>query len=198
MSRTSIDSQSSLDESARSLLPAPERLSIVIDNTDVARYSRSEKYIDVDALAPWIPQLKKPSSLTSRRIFTLWSCFLTTFIITITNLSLTIVTWRRLGDQGLATVYQGNCTTASTIDAGLHVAINILSTLQLGASNLCLQLTVAPTRQEVDDAHKKDIWLEIGVPSFRNLRFIPNTRKLIFACLALSSFPIHFLLVHEF
>ncbi len=63
-------------------------------------------------------------------------------------------------------IFQGDCSRTEIISAGLHVIINVLSTLLLGASNMCMQLLAAPTRSEIDKAYKDFVWLDIGVPSF--------------------------------
>lgn len=54
-----------------------------------------------------------------------------------------------------------------------------------------MQRLSAPTRTEVEDAHMKDDWLDIGVPSFRNLRFINWWRTLGWVLLVVSSLPLH-------
>lgn len=46
--------------------------------------------------------------------------------------------------------------------------INVLSNIRLEASNLALQLVVALIRKEVDLAHSKRKWLDIGVKSYGN------------------------------
>lgn len=56
-----------------------------------------------------------------------------------------------------------------------------------------MQRLSAPTRREVDDAHKKYQWLDIGVPSVRNLLFINRWRTLGWLVLAVSSLPLHLL-----
>jgi hypothetical protein len=54
-----------------------------------------------------------------------------------------------------------------------------------------MQILCAPTRDEIDVAHKKDRWLEIGLMSFRNLSHINTRRALIWWSLAISSAPLH-------
>ena len=73
------------------------------------------------------------------------------------------------------------------------LAINILSTLLLGASNNCTQLLAAPTRKYVDDAHAAGRWLDVGVSSMRNILAVSGWRKCLCACLFLSSIPLHLL-----
>ncbi|KAF2819941.1 hypothetical protein CC86DRAFT_334158 [Ophiobolus disseminans] len=63
----------------------------------------------------------------------------------------------------------------------------------LSASNLSLQLVSAPTKDDIVAAHKNEKWLDIGVPSLRNLKSIPWKRRAIWVILATSSLPIHFL-----
>lgn len=90
-------------------------------------------------------------------------------------------------------MYEGSCSWVRNVDDVLHLVINILSTLLLGSSNLCMQVLVAPTRNEIDVAHSKQRWLDIGVPSWRNLRNISLSRRLMWWLLGLSSVPLHFI-----
>ena len=92
--------------------------------------------------------------------------------------------------------YTGDCSKAERISTGIHLAINVLSTLLLGASNMCMQLLAAPTRSEIDRAHRDFYWLDIGVPSNRNLKYISRERLIVWVILGLSSVPLHFLFVN--
>lgn len=56
-----------------------------------------------------------------------------------------------------------------------------------------MQRLSAPTRQEVDRAHRAGRWLDIGAPSVKNLWSIGKTRLLIWILLAISSLPLHLL-----
>ena len=87
----------------------------------------------------------------------------------------------------------GNCDQARRTNIGLHVFINILSTILLSASNYYLQCLSSPTRKGVDRAHAKGRWLEIGVMSFTNVFHINWLRSILWVCLALSSLPLHLL-----
>lgn len=91
----------------------------------------------------------------------------------------------------LAILYDGDCNKAKHLDLWLHLLINILSTMLLGASNYSMQCVSAPTRTDIDKAHRKKLWMDIGVPSIRNLRFISWPRKILWCCLVLSSVPLH-------
>ena len=77
----------------------------------------------------------------------------------------------------------------------LHLAINVLSTILLSASNYCIQCLSSPTRQEVNKAHANAEWLDIGVPSIRDLRYIGWRRIITWWLLGLNSVPLHLMLV---
>jgi hypothetical protein len=68
-------------------------------------------------------------------------------------------------ERDLIRLYEGDCKRVRTIGLRSHIGINILSMLLLGASNLCMQLLAAPTREEIDTAHQKKIWLDFGIPN---------------------------------
>lgn len=97
--------------------------------------------------------------------------------------------------SNLVEVYRGSCTTVSRLDTWVHLAINVLSTLLLGGSNYCMQCLCAPNRQELDKAHAKGRFLDIGVPSFRNLGSIAGHKILMWWLLGLSSIPLHLMFV---
>ena len=61
----------------------------------------------------------------------------------------------KISQDGIAELFRGDCGAVKQADTIAHVVINILGTLLLGASNLALQILVAPTRSEVDRAHAK-------------------------------------------
>ena len=58
---------------------------------------------------------------------------------------------------------------------------------------LGMQRLSAPTRREVDEAHQKYKWVDIGGPSLRNLGFINRWRTLGWFIFAASSLPLHLL-----
>ncbi|RFU23853.1 hypothetical protein B7463_g12483, partial [Scytalidium lignicola] len=91
------------------------------------------------------------------------------------------------------TIYQGSCTTTKRWNIGLHFLINLLSTAILAASNNCMQAIVAPTRSDIDRAHAQGRWLDIGVPSMRNLFAVNKSSFLIWAVLMITTTPFHLL-----
>lgn len=91
------------------------------------------------------------------------------------------------------TLYEGSCSTSHSINIGLHVLINVLSTLLVTGSSYCMQELSAPTRTEVDLAHSQLEWLDIGVLSFRNLGRISKWRVCLWVLLSISSTTLHLL-----
>lgn len=116
----------------------------------------------------------------------------------ITNLVVTVWAYVRAPNDDLILIYnrnlyEGSCPNSRSLNSGLHLVINVLSTLLLCGSNYCMQCLLAPTRQEVDDAHAKQAWLDIGVLSIRNLRRISKLRVVLWSFLCLSSLSLHLL-----
>jgi uncharacterized protein DUF6536 len=111
------------------------------------------------------------------------------------NLILLIVGVSRPGGvvDGIATAMTGNSATISRLNVFLHILINIFSTALLTASSYCMQLLSAPTREEVDSAHRSGRYVDIGIMSLRNIRHISTKRRLLSLILALSSIPLHLL-----
>lgn len=54
-----------------------------------------------------------------------------------------------------------------------------------------MQILSAPTRKEIDKAHARKRWLDVGVPSVRNLNNVAGRKVLMWWLLALSSIPLH-------
>jgi hypothetical protein len=116
------------------------------------------------------------------------------FLILLLNITLAITAATKWGlGGGIATAFTGNCKRASWITTALHLLINVLSSLLLGASNYCMQRLAAPSRKEIDKAHAKRKWLDVGVPNIRNLTHISNGRVSLWVLLGLSSLPLHLL-----
>jgi len=95
--------------------------------------------------------------------------------------------------DGRGSLYDRSCSRIQGINTTVHLVINILSSILLGASNYTMQILTAPTRIEVDRAHSKSTWPDIGIPSTRNLGHISRKRLICWLCLGLSSAPLHLL-----
>lgn len=94
-------------------------------------------------------------------------------------------------EHGSGTIHTATCGEISTLETGIKVALNVVSTLILGASTYAMQGTTAPTRAEVDVAHKRGKWLEIGTQSWRNLSYVSRRHATIWSVLAFTSLPLH-------
>jgi hypothetical protein len=95
--------------------------------------------------------------------------------------------------NGVGVLYEASCEDTKRANVGVHLVINILSSALLGASNYCMQCLSAPTRSEVGKAHHTGNWLDIGIPSVRNVvsGSFATRKKLCWWVLAISSFPLH-------
>jgi hypothetical protein len=118
-------------------------------------------------------------------------------MVMLVNFTLTIAAATQFRDtikDGIGTAYHGDCNVVDEWSTALHIIINILSSLLLSASNYTMQCLCSPTRNEIDLAHSKGDWLDIGLPSVRNIFGRINGRRILFWwILALSSAPIHLL-----
>lgn len=106
----------------------------------------------------------------------------------------TVIAYRQQPNRGqfqTAELYSGNCSHSSHWATGLHAVINVLSTILLGASNYVMQSLGAPSRTDIDQAHAKSRWLDIGTSSFRNFTVMDIRRKILWVLLLISSTPIH-------
>ena len=163
-------------------------------NSSKALFHEDTKYDSGDPVARSAPRRK------SRR-FTGWRFGAT---IAMVGALLTLVANVGIGIYGtkhrtpgltngsiLVDLFHGDCKKAASINTYAHLLINVVSTLLLSGSNYCMQCLVAPTRADVNAAHAKMKWLDIGVPSIRNLKHLSGSRRTLWALLVTSSLPLH-------
>ena len=125
-------------------------------------------------------------------------CAATVVVVLLINVALTIYVATNPEykmERGTGTLYSGSCAKAKTIGLWLHLGINVLSTLLLSGSNYTQQCLAAPTRSEIDAAHARRQWMDIGVPSIRNLFRIKAERTLLWIAIGVTSVPLHLLYV---
>ncbi|KAG2413845.1 hypothetical protein HFD88_003034 [Aspergillus terreus] len=157
------------------------------------------RFASISLLRSWIPAIDPKNqkthtlaSLFSRRHIALGLQLSLTVVVLAINIFTTVwatVRYDIKGDTG--TVFQGNCSKANQLNASFHFAINLLSTAVLGASNFCMQILASPTRGDVDHAHSRKKWFNIGTPSLKNLRMISRMRVIMYVVLSLSSATLH-------
>lgn len=144
--------------------------------------------------------LKKSKASWRRKLPTGWRFGVTTSAISATSvflINLIVLIWAILHNggqvEGKGTLYNGSCQDTRRLNTGVHLLINVLSTMLLGASNYCMQCMSAPTRKEIDRAHASGKWLDVGVQSVRNLFRISWRRAALYWLLGISSVPLHLL-----
>ena len=94
-------------------------------------------------------------------------------------------------NNGVGTIYTGDCGVVKRWNTILHLFINLLSTCLLAASSFTMQCLASPTRSEVDKMHAKRRWMDIGLPSLRNIRHIKKKKAALWLALCLSTLPLH-------
>ncbi|KAG0635408.1 hypothetical protein HOY80DRAFT_910725, partial [Tuber brumale] len=124
------------------------------------------------------------------------ACATSAVVVLFINIGLTIYAATKSEykmEGGVGTLYSGSCDKSRTIGMWMHLGINILSTILLSGSNYTQQCLAAPTRSEIDAAHARRRWMDIGVPSVRNLFRIKRERTLLWIAIGITSIPLHLL-----
>lgn len=93
-----------------------------------------------------------------------------------------------IGDFGIET-----CDSVLSATSKIHAGINILATILVAASNYNMQCLSAPSRRDIDVVHQRRLWLDIGIHSVRNLRFVPWWKVVLWFSLLISTLPLHLL-----
>ncbi|EFY97758.1 hypothetical protein MAA_06541 [Metarhizium robertsii ARSEF 23] len=93
--------------------------------------------------------------------------------------------------RGVGTLFTGSCRDAANLNKVAHLILNGLSTLFLGAGNYCMQILAAPSRGDLNKAHAVGDWLEIGVPSLRNIRKLHRQKVILWFALGIVSILLH-------
>ncbi|KAF5589176.1 hypothetical protein FPANT_6391 [Fusarium pseudoanthophilum] len=136
--------------------------------------------------------IKKLSGWRKTALYlTILATILTIFLVTALVISLHVVNGGGASIFGETAILSGSCDKISRANLWIHLAINIIGTGVLGSSNFFMQVLVAPTRQDVDRAHTLKRWVEIGVHSLHNFRFISKRRIFLWALFSLTSIPLH-------
>ncbi|KAJ5655357.1 hypothetical protein N7507_007307 [Penicillium longicatenatum] len=125
--------------------------------------------------------------------FSAFLAFVSSVVELFFNMVFLIYSAANTRNGGKTTLMRGYCGKMHNLSTVMHWVINLLGTSVLSASNFGMQCLVAPTRTDIDRAHKKHSWLDIGVPSVRNLFRISSKRSFLWLCLCLSSLPFHLL-----
>lgn len=95
--------------------------------------------------------------------------------------------------DGTLILASGRAISMSRWNTALHLMINGFSTVLLAASNYTTQVLCSPTRSDIDRMHARGSWLDVGLLSLRNLRYLPRGRVALGLMLGISSLPLHLL-----
>lgn len=152
-------------------------------------------FAHVKNIAPFLPKADPGNSVVSWKQLAWWSSF-RRLLLGACVLSVIVLAVNIIGTILLSTlfettnIYHGSCKTANRLNARLHIVINILSTALLGASNMCMQFMAAPTRENADKAHENGNWVDIGISSIRNLKYVDKKNRIVCFALVVSSAPL--------
>lgn len=118
---------------------------------------------------------------------------LSVFVFILNTAFLIYVLTGNRSNNGKGTLYSASCPNVRAANTGIHILINVLSTLLLGASNYCMQCLSAPAREETDRAHRRSKWMDIGIPSLHNITSgqVSRKKKICWWILGISSLPLH-------
>lgn len=97
------------------------------------------------------------------------------------------------GPGAVVDIMSGGKNSVSQWSTVIHLIINVFSTILLAASNYTAQVLCSPTRADLDAAHQRGIWLDVGLLSLRNFRYLPRGRVILGLLLSASSIPLHLL-----
>jgi hypothetical protein len=128
------------------------------------------------------------------RMGLLLNCCISAIILCINVVVLIFMYSRKKGlRDGFAEPFDGTAEIMSLYSSAIHIAINALSTVLLAASNYTMQVLSSPTRKDIDRAHSRKEYLDIGFLSRRNLGRISKRRLILFLLMGLSTIPMHLL-----
>jgi len=136
----------------------------------------------------------RSSVLRGWRFGALSSCLLTGICLCI-NIIFTIYVTRKYPPEanGIGVFATRTCKEVLSATTKIHLGINVLATMLVAASNYNMQCMTAPSRRDIDLAHEQGKWLDIGIQSVRNLRYVPRWKAALWLALLLSTLPLHLL-----
>lgn len=161
--------------------------------------SMSSRYASRESISRFIPDCDPNSKrartcrvVMSRRKVMLATQTTLALVVFLANIACTawaLVSHPASGVIGSLSV--GRCSRIRDVNIGIHLLLNVLSSLFLGAGNYCMQILVAPTGTEVQSAHESGTYFDIGIHSIHNLRRITWHRKLLWLGLGICSTLLH-------
>ena len=95
--------------------------------------------------------------------------------------------------DGTSYIYIGKCGEMQQLNTWLHILINALGGALISGRNYCMQCLSAPTRGEVDAAHRRRTNLDIGIPSLTNFQFMKQRKFFLWMLFGITSLPLYLL-----
>ena len=115
------------------------------DNLSLLHSSQFVALVDEDSSPPGGEKPSTPGVLYGWRVGVSVCAFVAGVVFTV---NVVVTTWKatEFGVQkGFGTIQAGSCAETRALSLWLHIAINALSTLLLGASNYTIQCLSSPT-----------------------------------------------------
>ncbi|KAK8215845.1 hypothetical protein IWZ01DRAFT_180291 [Phyllosticta capitalensis] len=154
--------------------------------------SGGRRFARIEDLATWIPDTTNPAKWTTQRAMMLCIHVGLSTAVLLLNIGFAASSIYNFDMETYTGQYfAGSCSSVKVANRWIHLAINVLSSLLLLSSNYCMQILVAPTREEVDEKHKNKDWFDIGVQSWRNWKRIALRRRIVCVILMVSSALLH-------
>jgi hypothetical protein len=113
------------------------------------------------------------------------------FAVLLVDISALIWAAAHLDDAHFATLKIHSCKNIGRWSSSVQLGINMLSAGLLAGSNYCMQCLSSPTRPEIDAAHEKNTYLNVGILSWRNVTSVRKRRMLLLSALAVNSLLLH-------
>ncbi|KAH7385181.1 hypothetical protein DE146DRAFT_702199, partial [Phaeosphaeria sp. MPI-PUGE-AT-0046c] len=163
-----------------------------------ARFHRNVKRISTKFFRPfkpldvWIQTRMRRSRFYGWRMGILIGVCSSAFVLSCNILAVAVITSIATENRGpILEIMSGSATSISRWSTALHLVINVFSSLLLAASNYTTQVLCSPTRADLDAAHQKGTWLDVGLLGIRNFRYLPRGRVVLALLLSVSSIPLH-------
>ena len=96
-----------------------------------------------------------------------------------------------VGEGFVVALQTGDCSTVSRSNFWIHLLINAVASSIYAVSSYVMQRLAAPTRLDVDNAHRDAAKLKIGSLALTNFSLLSKKKLIVFSLLWCSSLPLH-------
>jgi hypothetical protein len=114
------------------------------------------------------------------------------FLVFLANVAVTVWATKSHPTSGvMGSLSTGACRKIKHTNIGIHLLLNVFSSVFLGAGNYCMQVLAAPSSEEVRTAHAAGRYYEIGVHSVHNVWHSTRRKKMAWLLLGFCSTMLH-------